>query len=245
MDVTLTYSTDGVSVTSQTFDAMLVKGFDPIDSWATAPGLFSKLLSGDNRNRLRVFNRTYQVNIGVLTDWNDRLFIGRYVIAPYKYLTYAHNQITESSVQVELVDPSVFETEWAGGSELRRYVRLEVVERNSREDFPTSGIIIDDNLYLVQNVIVIGTEDDPEEFITGTDKLATLTAPVGGSWPTFNLVTNKAHVDVNGARYGTGVRQVGIPTESGGNLHFFLAADNTGNPAPDGYNRADILISVV
>ncbi len=242
MDVTLTYN-DGTNH-SETFDALLIKGFDPVDSWMDFPGLFSKMLSGDNRNRMQVFNRTYQVILGVLNDYNDRLFVGNFVKASSKFLTFTHNQFTETYVEVVLQDPSQFKTEWLGGSEYGRHVVLPLIEKNARTDFPTTGIILDDNLYLKQNVIIAGTEDSPEEFVTGTGKLSAPDAPVSG-YPTFNLTTTKVTVIANGARYGTGVRQVGVATESGGNLHFFLAADNTGNPAPDGYHRADITIAVI
>ena len=180
----------------------------------------------------------------MLNDYNDRLFVGNFIIASSKFLTFTHNQFTETYVEVVLQDPSQFKTEWLGGSEYRRHVVLPLIEKNARTGFPTSGIILDENLYLNQDVIIAGTEDTPELFTTNSGKLATCDAP-SGSYPTFNLVTTKVTVSSNGARYGTGVRQVGAITESGGNISFYLAADNTGNPAPDGYNRADILIAVI
>lgn len=131
--VTLAYA----AVADKTFTALKVKGFDPADMLLLHPGIQHKGLDGSYSVTHKSFNRRITIELGVLTSYSDRLWVGNFIndTTDTRTVTYIHDSITETDLAVTLAKPEEFESEWLDGAEYR-YVTLELIEKTTRTSFP-------------------------------------------------------------------------------------------------------------
>lgn len=132
--VTLAYA----AVSDKAFaTALSVKGFDPADMLLLHPGIQHKGLDGSYSVTHKSFNRRFTIDLGILTTYSDRLWIGNFIndTTDTRTVTYVHDGITETDLGVTLANPEEFSSEWQDGAEFRRVV-LELIEKTTRTTFP-------------------------------------------------------------------------------------------------------------
>ena len=131
--VTLAYA----AVADKTFTALSVKGFDPADMLLLHPGIQHKGLDGSYSVTHKSFNRQFVIDLGVLTTYADRLWVGNLIndVTDTRTVTYTHDSITETDPAGTLANPGEFSSEWEGGAEFRRVV-VELIEKTTRTSFP-------------------------------------------------------------------------------------------------------------
>lgn len=129
--ITLTYGS-----TSRTMNALSVKGFRQLDG--LTQNLYQRIpfLDGSVRKRLSGFRRFFEVNLGVVTDADDLMFLGNFLKSETQYLTYTYGLTSESSVRVIDANPE-HSSEWLQGTEVQRMVILSLQEANVRTLYPS------------------------------------------------------------------------------------------------------------
>ena len=137
--ITLKYDTS-----SRTFSkALSVKGFLPTDGMQFAEFSEYERLDGSLARRLLGFYRIFRINLGIITDPDELLFLGRYLTSNNQYIgsfTYAGTlggSVTETDVGV-VDNHADFTSAWEGGVEVGRQIFLELKEKSYRTDWPTN-----------------------------------------------------------------------------------------------------------
>lgn len=219
---------------TRSFAALSVKGLDEPDD-VRLVGVQHEYRNGVIAEQLQGFQRVITLDLGVLTDKDDRFFL-------LKFLTSSNRQLRTSSQLsfVSLVDPERFANEWMDDIEHGRRFTLSLIDEQVYRVFPTIALETE-IMYLKSKVEITGTQASPESFTTNSGKLAT--DETGNAYPTFNAATHVVHVSVNGAPYQEAhVNIIEKPAVSSGNISFQLAVQDGGKPASDGKFYADISI---
>lgn len=122
----------------QTFQALIVKGFDPVDDLEEFPGLQHPARDGSIVQQNLKIRRHIVVELGVLQAYADRLFVGNFTRSNNKYLTYSHDGVNEYVVRVVEEDAvRALKTEWLNKIEIARYVTLTLQEAVALTTFPS------------------------------------------------------------------------------------------------------------
>lgn len=79
------------SLQKQAFNALLVKGFDPVDDIEQHPGIVQSGVDGSLVQQNLSIRRHFVITLGVLQTYTDRLFVANFVRANLKYLSYIHD----------------------------------------------------------------------------------------------------------------------------------------------------------
>lgn len=110
-----------------------VRGFDEPDAVEFFPSnVQNDYLDGSIEDQMTSFRRRITVDVGVVSAAADRKNILHWMIDPDRRIDYN----TEVGINVALADPSAFQNEWRGGTELGRAFVLELRERSVRTTFP-------------------------------------------------------------------------------------------------------------
>ena len=240
----LYYDSLGVQHT-QAFDALRVKGADPTDDLESFPGVSFRAVDGSYVQPTVGTRRHFQIELGVLQVYSDRLFCANYMQANRKVLTYTHDGISEIALAVVNEDEKRgLRTDWINNVEIARFVRLPVKEAYIQTIFtPSNPVIVDTDMYLKVKVAIAGTDAVPEHFVTNAGKLATCDAP-SGAYPVFNAATQKFSLGFD-ERQDCSIHQVGDIAVVSGNLDFYLAASDYAGSDASGTPYSDIKIYVV
>lgn len=243
--VTLLYYDSGGTQHTQTFDALRVKGVDPSDNLEQFPGVIFKAVDGSYVQPTIGTRRHFNIDLGVLQAYTDRLFCANYMVANRKVLTYTHDGINEIALSVVNEDAlRPLKTEWLDNVEIARFVTLAVQESQIQFQFtPSNPVIVDTDMYLKVKVAITGTDASPEHFVTNSGKLATCDAP-SGSYPAFNAATQKFSIGFD-ERQDCSIHQVGEIAVVSGNLDFYLAASDYAGSDASGTIYSDIKIYIV
>jgi hypothetical protein len=122
----------------QTFQALIVKGFDPVDDLEEFPGLQHPARDGSIVQQNLKIRRHIVVELGALQSYADRLFVGNFTRANNKYLSYTHDGVVEYVVRVVEEDAiKALQTEWLNKIEIARYVTLKLQEAVALTTFPS------------------------------------------------------------------------------------------------------------
>ena len=246
--ITLTWYDNQTGASSQqTFQALKVKGFDPVDDLEEFPGIqFVARDSGLIQKNI-LLRRHFTIELGTLQVYADRLFVANFMHANRKVVTYSYTGIggiTEYAVVV-VNENQRLQTSWIDKIEIARYVVIQIQEAYAQAQFP-SGIlpILDTDLYLKKMVKITGTPDSPQVLTTNLGALSTCDAPAG-PYPGFNAATQKFIIGVDvqpyqGCHFYVPVDAVVVS----GNLQFSVSQDGAGSPYGDGFYYTDIAIWV-
>lgn len=240
--ISLKYVDSGGTTYTQTFTVLAVKGFDAADDVELFPGIQHRYLSGSFDNQNIGFFRKFEIRFAADIIQTGRKFLLDWTRNNLRYLTFTHDFITESDLQVVLEDPTLF-AEWLFETYLLRSIVLRCKERTLRTSYPTvSNPTTIVTMYRKKRVKVTGTKAAPETFTTNSGLLAT--DEDGVPFPAFTSLV-KVSVDVNGSPYQEKkVFLANTPSLSGTNITFQLAADDAGEVAADGFVYVDIRIYV-
>jgi hypothetical protein len=242
-------NTTGAS-NQQTFQALKVKGFDPVDDLEEFPGVqFVARGSGLVQQNI-LLRRHFTIELGTLQVYADRLFVGNFMHANRKVVTYSYTGIggtamTEYAVVV-VNENQRLQTEWLDRIEIARYVVIQVQEAYAQAQFPSGVVPVSDtDMYVKKMVKIVGVPGSPEVFTTNAGKLASCDAPAG-AYPGFNASTQVFSIDVDGSVYqDCHFNIVADATVVSGNLQFSVAQSGAGSPSGDGFYYCDITIFAV
>lgn len=110
-----------------------VKGFDEPDAVEFFPSnVQNDYLDGSVEDQMTSFRRRITVDLGVIATAANRKSVLHWMIDPDRRIDYS----TEVGIEVALADPSAFQNEWRGGTELGRAFVLDLRERSVRTTFP-------------------------------------------------------------------------------------------------------------
>jgi len=135
--ITLKYNTCA-GAESQTFNALSVKGFDPIDDVQDFPDILHEIIDGSLIHQTIGVRRHFTIvlSVGDMQTYANRLFIGNFWKDPIKKLTYTHDGITETDLEV-VRSNGTLQSEWIDGVSLARRGVLELEEQNLITTFPS------------------------------------------------------------------------------------------------------------
>lgn len=99
-------------------------------------------------------------------------------------------------------------------------------------------------MYLIKKLEVVGTQQNPEIFSTGSGKLST--DCFGQTFPAFEALNQAIFISVGSAYQDAKIDLAGFQSVTDyGILSFKLAVSNAGNPSADGKYYCDLAIQVV
>lgn len=240
--ISLKYVDSAGTTYTQTFTVLAVKGFDAADDVELFPGIQHHYLNGSFDDQNIGFFRKFQVSFAADIVQTARKFLLDWSRANYRYLTFTHDSITESDLQVVLEDQSLF-AEWLHDYENLRSIVLRCKERTLRTSYPTtSNPTTTITMYRKKRVRITGTKAAPQTLTTNSGSLVTDEDSV--AFPAFSAIA-KVSVEVAGSPYQERkVFLANTPSLSGSNVTFQVAADDVGENASDGNVYADIRIFV-
>jgi len=232
-------------IQSKEFNALKVKGFDPIDNVSDYPDAFFRIIDGSVIVQNIGIRRTFTIDIGVVS-YADRLFCANYFNAVTKWVQYSHDGFFETVSVVN--SEGKLQTDWLNNVHTARYVVLNLQDAIVLDAIPQPNpnpATTEDNLYLKKKVVITGYVGSPEVFVTNAGKLVSCDAP-SGLYPVFDDTLQKFYISVNGQVYQDAHFHVtALESESGGNLTFSVERSDAGNPSSDGSYYADIAIFAV
>lgn len=87
---------------SATFNALSVKGFDPTDNLENFPDIMHQILDGSKIPQNIGHRRHFEIVLDVrqMQTYANRLFIANFFKDPIKKITFIHDSITETDLQV-------------------------------------------------------------------------------------------------------------------------------------------------
>ena len=123
---------------SQSFNALSVKGFDPVDDYEDFPNIIHPIIDGNLIHQTIGIRRTFTVelSVGDMQTYANRLFIGNFWKDPIKKITYTHDGITETDLEVVRSNGNLQST-WIDGVQLARKTILTLKEKKIITAFPT------------------------------------------------------------------------------------------------------------
>jgi hypothetical protein len=219
---------------AQSFDVLSVHGLGDPDKYKLVPPLIYNIVDGSKETAFKGFQRIITIELRALNAYEE--FLRAFLTADTKSI-----RLNEAAVHIDsasiVYESSEFENEWIEDfKQAKRYV-IELTEKRVRRQwmFLPSG---EDMIYIKSHVKVIGTEDSPELFTTNAGKLAYNY----GSTAFPDMLLEDYVIAIDGASYQSAqVHQVGIATQDGGDISFYLAYSNIGNASSDGYYYCDIV----
>lgn len=134
--ITLKYnSCAGAEV--KTFSVLSVKGFDPIDNVEDFPDIVHPIIDGSLIHQTIGVRRmfTIELSVGDMQTYANRLFIGNFWKDPIKKLTYTHDSITETDLEV-VRDSGTLQSDWLEGVSLARKTVLQLREKYLITSYP-------------------------------------------------------------------------------------------------------------
>lgn len=226
------------------FNALKVKGFDPVDSVGSFPDILHRVLDGSLIEQNIGIKRSFTLEIGVV-PFADRIFCANFFYATTKWVQYAHDSFYETVGVVN--DTNRLETDWLNDVHLARYVVLNLRDRYLLTSFPAANPnppIYETMRYIKKKVSIIGYQGSPETFTTNSGKLATADAPAG-LFPNFDDTLEKYEIDVSRVYQDCHFSASTVESTSGGNLTFTIERSDAGNSSPDGSYYCDICIAPI
>ena len=120
---------------TKTFNPLSVKGVDDAESAVMNLSVSQSDLVGNRLESSRSFNRRIQIDLGVVSEKIDRIFLWVWLMSETKQITYAGETIT-----VVLSDNSEYDAEWKNGVSFARAYSFEVIEKTARRTLPISWL---------------------------------------------------------------------------------------------------------
>ena len=122
----------------QTFKALSVKGFDPVDRVSDFPGVVHSIIDGSLIHQTIGVRREFVVVIAVseTQTYANRLFLGNFWKDPVKKITYTHDGITETDLEVVRSENDL-DSEWLDGTSIARLTTLKLKEKYIITSFPS------------------------------------------------------------------------------------------------------------
>lgn len=121
------------AVIAKVFSPMAVKGFDDVDHVRLWPPIQQELLDGSLRQTISSFAREIMVDLGVVPNKTDRVWLINYVLSNSMKLIYANEELA-----VVLTNPREFYGIWLFDYEGTRGYVLELSEQAMRTTAPSS-----------------------------------------------------------------------------------------------------------
>jgi hypothetical protein len=229
---TATFEYDGT--TTRDFGVLSLRGFDNPEE-VIIVGVQHRLLDGSFSESIRGFNRVVTLDLGVLSDRDDRNYLLEWSRSEERQIRFAGD-----TVYAALEDPLRLQNEWLENLNFARRFVLRVIDSSVKQSFGSVSTG-DDLMYFKAKVQITGTEGSPQTLTTNSAPLAAMETLA--AWPTFNASTHKFHVEVNGAPYQSApVYLANNPSVLAGNLTFQVAVGYGGNASGDGNYYSDIAI---
>jgi hypothetical protein len=137
-DETTTADVSGRITARKDFTVLSVKGFDPIDDLEDYPDLLHPIIDGSLIPQNIGNRRHFSIELSAISmqTYTNRLFIGNFWKDPVKLITYTHDSITETDLDVVKEDGAKLESEWIGGSSLGRALTLKLQDQYLITSFP-------------------------------------------------------------------------------------------------------------
>src|SRR5574343_717216 len=136
--ITLNYVDSTGSAYTQTFSAYAVKGFDALDDIELFPNLQHSYLDGSFEDQNKGFRRLFTIDLGVLRTQTDRKYVLDFLRPNSKTVTYSHDSITETALDVVNNFENI-QSEWIDGVEVGRRTIIYLKERYLRTSYPTTN----------------------------------------------------------------------------------------------------------
>ena len=135
--ITLKYNSC-IGAESKSFNVLSVKGFDPVDHIEDFPNIVHPIIDGSLIHQTIGARRhfTIELEVGTMQTYNNRLFIGNFWRNPIKKLTYVHDGITETDLEVVREDGTL-QSDWIDGVSIARKVVLNLQEKYISTSYPT------------------------------------------------------------------------------------------------------------
>jgi hypothetical protein len=123
---------------SRTISVLSVKGFDPIDDVSDFPDILHPIIDGSLIHQTIGIHRhiTIEFDIGFTQVYANRLFLANFWKDPIKKLTYTHDGITETDLQVVRSSGNL-KSDYQGGIQLARKTIFELDEQYLITTFPS------------------------------------------------------------------------------------------------------------
>jgi hypothetical protein len=120
---------------TKTFTPLSVKGFDEAEQVVMHPATTQKDLVGNITEWRGSFNRVISVDLGVVTEKIDRIFLLVWALSETKQITYAGE-----TIGVVLSEGEDFGAEWKNNISFSRAYSFELIEKTARRTMPTSWL---------------------------------------------------------------------------------------------------------
>ena len=238
--VTVKYKNSG-TVYSQAFGALSVRGFDNPDKVSFFPPILYDKIDGSKETAFKGFRRIITVDLGVVSSRDNRKLVQSFLDSNDKFILFKGEETEIRQARV-VFENGEYENDWKWDTNLGRSFSLELIENSihTRWPWPPSDTMIG---YSINNVLLIGTQEAPEYFVTNVDKLLYRFGTTG--WPDINIDDYNITF-VFGPYSNFTVNQVGAIDQVGTNIGFYLAMGS--NPMAisggtyDGQIRTDVTI---
>lgn len=237
------HNTTGLRYTKD-FNALRIKGFDPVDSVSDFPDVLHRIIGGSLLPQNIGIKRQFTIEIGVV-PYADRLFCANFFYASTKWLQYSHDGFFETIKVVNNADR--LQTDWLNDVHIARYIVLNLQDKLILKNIPQANPNppeYETMRYYKQKVLITGYRGSPETFTTNVGKLATCDAPAG-AYPNFDSSVEKYEIIFSRVYQDCHFDASTPESTSGGNLTFTMERSNFGDPASDDSYYADIIIAPI
>ena len=116
-----------------------MKGFDPTDHLENFPDIMHNILDGSKIPQNIGNRRHFEIILEVrqMQTYANRLFVANFFIDPIKKVSYTHDSITETNLEVVKEDGEMLEAEWLGGFKEGKLITLRLQEKYLITTFPS------------------------------------------------------------------------------------------------------------
>lgn len=240
-NVTLKYVKAGTPY-EQEINVVWVKGFDDFDKARYVNAMQKQCVNGKIVESINGFQREFEIYFGVVSSAAERRAILYFLLSNIRSVWYQGIQLAVGKAEVYLDDVQSYENEWLFGFKNARAFKIVVIERRVRQVFPEVFPAIEDAMsYIVKHVKIEGTEFAPELFTTNSGKLQYNYSAV--QLPAIDLDTQIVTIQLSGYQSAF-ISQIGVETQNGNDIDFYLAVSASGNASDDGYFYADITFTI-
>jgi len=120
------------------FTVLSVKGFDPIDDLEDYPDLLHPIIDGSLIPQNIGNRRHFSIEVSAISmqTYANRLFIANFWKDAVKLITYTHDGVTETDLDVVKEEGARLESEWIGGYSGGRTVILKLQDQYLITSFP-------------------------------------------------------------------------------------------------------------
>ena len=231
---TFKYLDSNSVIQTQDLDILIHKGLDKLWKFnLVPPEAFYKLIDGSSSTDYRGFQRIVGIELTALNEYDA--FIRAFLQAATKSIKLLENLIPIARASVVFESPE-FETEWFDEFKFAKRYVMEFTESTVRHSWPflPTGT---DMIYIAQRIKVEGDGTTPELFTTNVSKLQYNF----GTTPFPDMFLDDYIISVVGSDYQDAtIYQVGLATQSGNNISFYLAHSYNGNASADGFYYCDL-----